>query len=421
MGYGHQRTAYPLRDFSLEKKIINANSYEGIPKEDKRFWEATRRIYEFFSNFKKIPLIGNLFFSLFIDKFQKIRSFYPKKEFLEPTFQLKRIFGLIKKGWGKDLIDKLKIKNEKLKINPPLITTFFTPAFMAEYFNYPGEIYCVICDADISRTWVSLDPKKSRIKYLVPNSWVNERLKLYGVKEENIFKTGFPLPLENIGTKKYELLRKDLKNRFLNLDPEKIYLKQYLPLVKKHLGILPKKSDHLLTIMFSIGGAGAQKEMVAIFLKSLSKRIKNEEIRVILSAGTRRETKDYFERKLKEFSLEKNKNIEIIFSTDIGKYFFEFNKKLRKTDLLWTKPSELSFYTALGLPIIIAPSIGSQEDFNRKWLLHIGSGIVSENPKYADQWLFDYVRCGKLAEAALEGFIEAEKLGTYNIKKICLG
>ena len=77
----------------------------------------------------------------------------------------------------------------------------FIPAFMAESFGYDGEIFCIICDADISRSWVSLYPKESRIKYFAPNSWVVNRLKLYGVKQENIFLTGYPLPIENIGEK----------------------------------------------------------------------------------------------------------------------------------------------------------------------------------------------------------------------------
>ena len=68
--------------------------------------------------------------------------------------------------------------------------------------------------------------------------------------------------------------------------------------------------------------------------------------------------------------------------------------------------------------IIIAPSIGSQEDFNRKWLLRLGSGMEQENPNYTDQWLFDLLNDGWFAEAAMQGFVEAEKLGTFNIKKI---
>ena len=100
------------------------------------------------------------------------------------------------------------------------------------------------------------------------------------------------------------------------------------------------------------------------------------------------------------------------------KYFEKFNQALRTTDILWTKPSELSFYSGLGIPLIIAPSIGSQEDYNRRWLLSTGSGIVQENPKYADQWLFDYLESGRFAKSALRGFIEINNLGAYNIRDV---
>jgi len=89
---------------------------------------------------------------------------------------------------------------------------------------------------------------------------------------------------------------------------------------------------------------------------------------------------------------------------------------LRKTDILWTKPSELSFYSALGIPIIISSPIGSQEEFNMRWLLKSGFGIFQENPNYTNQWLFDWLEKGYLAEAAMEGFVEGEKLGTLNIE-----
>lgn len=186
MGYGHQRTAYPLKNLAYEEKIINANDYQGIPKKDRVIWETTRKFYEFISNFKRTPLLGNLVFAIF-DTFQKILGFYPKRDLLKPNFQLKQNYSLIKKGWGRDFVKKLKTKNKKLKRNLPLISTFFTPAFMAEFFEYPDEIFCVVCDADISRSWAPLKPKKSKIKYFAPTERVVERLKLYGVQKENIF------------------------------------------------------------------------------------------------------------------------------------------------------------------------------------------------------------------------------------------
>jgi len=396
MGYGHQRTAYPLKSLAVDGKIINANSYDGIPEKDRKIWLFNQKFYEFISNFKKTPLIGNLIFSIF-DAFQKILSFYPKRDLSKPNFALRQTYFLFKKGWGKDLI-------ERLRKNPaPLISTFFIPAFMAEFFNYPGEIFCVVCDADISRSWAPLEPQKSKIKYFAPTERVKERLKFYGVKEENIALTGYPLPRENV-----ENAKEDLRQRILNLDPQKKYFEKYEILIKNTLGELPQKSDHPLTIMFAIGGVGAQKEIGIKILKSLSPKINAGEIKVIISVGTKKELKEYFEKS----------GAEIIFGRDIDDYFEKFNQALRKTDILWTKPSELSFYTALGLPIIIAPTIGSQEEFNRQWLLQLGSAKIQENPAYVNEWLFDGLNSSWFAEAAMQGFIEGEKMGTYNIQKI---
>ena len=415
MGYGHQRTAYPLRDLAFKGEIINANSYQGIPEKDRKIWEGTRRFYEFISNFSRIPLVGKTAFSIY-DKFQKILGFYPKRDLSQPNFNLKQIYSFFKKDWGKDLI-------EKLKINPlPLITTFFIPAFMAEFFNYPGDIFCVVCDADISRTWAPLNPKESKIKYFASTERVIERLKLYGVKEENIFLTGYPLPLENIGVSPpaggLEILKEDLRLRLLNLDPKKRYFEKYKTLIEEKVGKLPEKSDHPLTILFSVGGAGAQKEIAIKIVKSLRERIKRGEIKIILSVGIREKIKKYFEKNLAEIKCneERARYVEIIFEKDIESYFQKFNQVLRKTDILWTKPSELSFYSALGIPIIISSPIGSQEEFNMRWLLKSGFGIFQENPNYTNQWLFDWLEKGYLAEAAMEGFVEGEKLGTLNIE-----
>jgi len=413
MGYGHQRTAFPLKFLAVDGKVINANDYEGISEKDREVWGSIRKGYEFVSNFKKVPLLGPIAFAL-TDRFQKILTFYPRRDLSKPNSQLKQTIATIESGWGKDLIEKLK--QEPL----PLISTFFTPAYMAEFFNYPGEIFCIVCDADISRTWAPLNPKESKIRYFAPTERVVERLKLYGVKPENIFLTGFPLPVENIGTENLEILKEDLKYRLLNLDPQKKYFEKYKLLIEAKLGKLPEKPDHSLTILFSVGGAGAQKEIGIKVLKYLTPEIKEKRIKLILSAGIREMVKEYFEKNIEKLNLKEylGKNIEILFEKNIESYFQKFNLALRKTDILWTKPSELSFYAALGIPIIIAPTIGSQEEFNMRWLLKSGFGMNQENPNYTNQWFFDWIAQGYLAEAAFQGFIEGEKLGTYKIQKI---
>jgi hypothetical protein len=63
----------------------------------------------------------------------------------------------------------------------------------------------------------------------------------------------------------------------------------------------------------------------------------------------------------------------------------------------------------------MTPSIGPQEKCNRKWLREIGAGIKQQNPEYSDQWLFDLLNKGRLAEAAWNGFLKGRKYGTYNI------
>ncbi|MFA6422655.1 MAG: hypothetical protein WCV92_04625 [Candidatus Buchananbacteria bacterium] len=413
MGYGHQRAAYPLKTIAYGK-IITANNYFGIPKGDRAIWQGTRAFYEFISRFKRIPLIGGAAFDLY-DKFQAIPDFYPKRDLSKSNLQLSQTYNLFKKHqWGKHLFDKLAKKPI------PLVTTFFVTSMMAEYYNYPGDIYCILCDADISRTWVPPKPQNSRIIYLASNKRVEERLRLYGVRQEKIFLTGFPLPEENVGHD-LNIIKNDLGERLIQLDPEKIYINQYKKTLQSKLkGALRLRPIRPITITFCVGGAGAQRELGVEIVRSLHNEIRNNKIKINLVAGINKEVAKFFREEISKFRLGKigKKNIRIVFETSKQIYFSRFNRILRNTDILWTKPSELSFYCAMGLPIIIAPPIGSQELFNQKWLQSIGAGINQEDPRYTNEWLMDWINSGWLADAAMQGFTEAPKFGTYNVDKI---
>ncbi len=50
--------------------------------------------------------------------------------------------------------------------------------------------------------------------------------------------------------------------------------------------------------------------------------------------------------------------------------------------------------------------------------MRLGAALPQENPCYTNQWLFDLLDSGWFAEAAMQGYIEAEKLGTFNIEHI---
>jgi hypothetical protein len=413
MGYGHQRAAYPFLDVA-EGGIITVNNYSEASEEEKKIWQKDRINYETISKFKAVPIIGSAVFSI-MDYFQKIEPFYPRRDLSEVSIQQKHFFKKVKKGVGKNLI-------EKLNKNPlPMVTTFFVAAYFAEHYNYQGKIYCIICDADISRAWAPIKPKSSRVIYLAPNLRVKERLILYGVKQENIYVTGFPLPKENIGDSQ-KILKNDLKKRLAVLDPFLFYRNKYKKLIEAYL--CPKceikKAERPLTLTFAIGGAGAQKEVGKTILKKLKNKIIEKKIKLNLVAGSRKDVYDFYVKILKEEFLNNNDFVSLIYNSDKMKYFKEFNLKLRTTDILWTKPSELSFYAGLGIPIIMSEPIGSQEHYNRRWLLGIGAGVDSKNPQYVDEWLFDFLNSGWLAEAAMSGFLNAPKMGTYNIENIVL-
>ncbi|MFH1089204.1 MAG: hypothetical protein V1716_02155 [Candidatus Uhrbacteria bacterium] len=418
MGYGHSRAAFALRDLS-GGEVISANTYIGIPKEDKKLWSSSRELYETISRLKPVPMIGKFLFDV-MDHLQEIPLFYPRRDMSKPNLQLKEIYRMITKHeLGKHLIDKLA-KNPL-----PIVTTFFIPAFAADYFNYPGEIYCVTCDADISRAWAPLDPKKSRIKYFASNGRVVERLKLYGVREENIFLTGFPMPKELIGGLKANAAKDLVAARLKNLDPQNIFRARYQKAITAELGAARMKmpTTHPLTVTYMVGGAGAQKNLGVQILKSFKKKIERHEMRLNLVAGTRRDVAKFYHQAAEELGLKLHQgdglNIPVFETRE--KYFEGMTEILKTTDILWTKPSEMSFYTGLGIALVMAPPIGSQEEFNRLWLQYIGGGVSQNDPRYASEWLFDWVNSGGMARMAWNGYIEAPTHGVYRIEDIVLG
>ncbi len=416
MGYGHQRATYPLQHLAIDQRVIHADNYDGIPEQDREIWLSSRKFYETVSRFKKVPIVGKAAWNVF-DKFQEIKDFYPRRDLSRPSVQLWSTVNMIKsKAWGKHFVDMLE------QHPLPLVTSFFVPAYMAETFNYSEDIYLIVCDADVSRAWAAYHPKKSRIKYLVPSKRVYERLQEYGVPQNMIYYTGFPLPKENIGVEDSEILKHDMIKRIARLDPEGKYCHKYRQLLRDEFNVTIEtcKADGVLTLTFAVGGAGAQRELGVSIVKSLQGKLLTNQIKLNLIAGTHDYINEYFQTEIARLGLENElgKSLSIVYAEDKYKYFDLFNQTIRSTDILWTKPSELSFYSALGLPIIMSEPLGSQEHFNRKWLLATGAGVDQENVKYTDEWLFDWLRSGWFAESAMHGYYEAAKYGTYNIEKI---
>jgi hypothetical protein len=170
-------------------------------------------------------------------------------------------------------------------------------------------------------------------------------------------------------------------------------------------------------LVFAVGGAGAQSRMARRFLPSLATLLRKNRLRLALVAGTRFEIAHRFERWLlaQRLSVESSTTVQILVASGMSNYLTRFNQLLSEADILWTKPSELTFFGALGLPLVFAPPLGIHERANRDWALGVGAGLDGQDPGRAGQWLADWLDSGALAQAAWAGYRQLPKHGLYNI------
>jgi hypothetical protein len=211
--------------------------------------------------------------------------------------------------------------------------------------------------------------------------------------------------------------------RLLRLDPTRKFFGYHERSVLGWLSrdALPSDRERHFSVMFAIGGAGAQVEMVGKILRSLRDRLRAGDIRFTLSCGIQKPVFERVLRFINEAGLRDKlgRDLDIIYDPDAYGYLDKFNARLRHTDVLWTKPSELAFYCGLGLPILMAEPIGAHEELNKRWLREIHAGVTPPGPPEAcEEWLFDLRESGRLAEAAWDGFLKARKLGAYKIERL---
>lgn len=411
MGYGHMRAIHPLRDIARGELIILGRN-DGTTPFEERLWKRMAGIYEKLSRARRIPGIGKMLFQL-MNAFQYIPSFYPIRNLSRSTFQVRLLESLIRQGLCSGLLNTLQ--QEYL----PLVTSFYAAAIAADLAGLEA-VYCILCDAEMNRVWVAKEPWESKIVYFAPCGKAAQRLKAYGVPSERIQLTGFPLPHELLGGKELSVLKSNLGQRLYRLDPNNRFWPLHRRNVEYFLGTenCTFRDKQPLTISYAVGGAGAQADIGGEIAFSLKRRLIAGEVNLNLVAGTKSAVRDYFEQVRRNLGEEAARNVTVLYAGSPWEYFERFTAMLQTTDILWTKPSELSFYCALGIPIILSPTLGSQEYFNRQWLLEIQAGIRQERPEYTDQWLFDILANGRFAEAAWAGFLKARKLGTYKIREI---
>jgi hypothetical protein len=418
MGLGHQRAIDPLKDIAYGG-LINMQDPAWMCKKEAGVWHTTRTLYESVSRAGRIPLIGRALMAIML-KIQAIPPFYPKKDQSAPTGAVRYLDRKIRKrDMGKRLVGKMG------RHPLPLVTSFYAVAIAAEKQGYKGDIYCIICDSDFNRAWLPLDPQASRIRYFSPCTTVSERLALCGVAKGQIFTTGFPLPLENTGKgESLSVLKRDMAERLVRLDPSGAYRRLERRSIHHYLGEKLHKAGKgpgWFTVTFAVGGAGAQVEIGLAALASLAPLIRENRVRLNLVAALRPAVEQVFRKAVAAAGLADHAGVRIVFEKTMAAYMKTFNSVLRTTDVLWTKPSELTFYAALGVAMVAAPPIGVHEERNFAWLEQHGAVVPQQDPRYAHQWLPDLCRRGILADKAMSGFLKLRKLGARRIKQVLRG
>lgn len=398
MGYGHLRPAHALAD-QLDTVVFEADQPPLADRAERRTWQRVRGAYERLTRISQHRWVGAPFRALLsgITAIPELDG-----DLTRPTLGVRAQARLAGQGLGGGLIERLRQTGE------PLLTTFYTSALIADR-RVPGEVFCVVTDADVNRIWAPAAAAQTRIRYLAPSERVVARLQAYGVPATRIELTGFPLPPELLGGPDLDVSRTNLAARLARLGPSAAMRSD----VEHELGPLPDP-DRPPLLVFAVGGTGTQTSIVRRFLPSLRAPIIEGRLQLALVAGVRREVAGRFERWLRENQLADH-GVEVLVESDFRAYYRAFNALLAGADVLWTKPSELTFYAGLGLPLVFAPPIGAHERYNRTWAIEQGAGIEQGAPEMAGQWLMRALEDGTLAHAAWAGFRRLPSRGLFNI------
>src|SRR6266478_878397 len=167
-------------------------------------------------------------------------------------------------------------------------------------------------------------------------------------------------------------------------------------------------------IVFAVGGAGAQVPLAKGAIAGLKKRILDGALRLAVVAGRRPDVASALSSALSAHGLLGHAGAELLYDRDVFSYFRRFNELLARADVLWSKPSELTFFAALGLPFIAAPAVGAHEACNLRWATDRGAALPQHDPAVAGDWLLQWVEDGVLASAAEAGMC-LPQTGLYEI------
>ena len=406
MGYGHLRAAAALAD-ALGAELVEVEGSALTPAAERRLWRRMRRLYEGWSRASQLPVVGApLRWAL--DRATAIPGPPgPPGSAAASTAATRSLERMVGRGLGAGLGEHLRGAGRGL------LTTFYAPALAADG-GAASFVLCVVTDTDIHRIWAASDAAAGRVVYLTPTPAAGARLRSYGVRDGCVVETGFPLPPELLGGEGLDTLRSDLGRRLTRLDPvgkaragDGRVATLEIPIVPPPPGAAP------LHLVFAVGGAGAQARRALELVDELHEALARGELRLTLVAGARPDLGRRFAGAVRRHRL--SAAVGVLAEPTFAAYVTRFNQLLREADVLWTKPSELVFFAALGLPLLLDDPVGDHERHNRRWLLEHGAALDRPPPGEVARRLRSWRSSGELARVALNGFERLPQHGTHRI------
>lgn len=409
MGYGHLRAAWSVAR-ALDVEAHRSDLPPIAEPHEVKTWNRLRTFYEKASRLSQARGPG-IPAHWFLEWLAEIPPLHPERDLSAPTRSAHTMERLAAQGFGRALVRRLEATGATL------VTTFYSDAIVADRAGL-DRVFCVVTDSDVNRVWAPMHPHDTRIRYFVPTRRCIRRLRAFGVPDANIEFTGFPLPPSLVGTDDDGALLRNLAARLARLDPQGRFRERLGSL--RTLVPLPRKADDRPPlVVFAIGGAGTQTAIARRFLPGLRDAIRGGQLRLALVAGVRPEVARQLVAWVEKAGLDAHSGdgVRVIWKHDFPSYYRVFTDLLAEADVLWTKPGELVFYAALGLPLVLAPPVGVQERSNARWLLERGAAVRQRDTRHAGSWLLEMIEDGLLAGAAWSGFLRLPHDGSRRIAR----
>ena len=407
MGYGHLRAGRALAD-AAGVPLFEADRGPLAGPLERAVWTVLRGSYGALSRLAGSVRGGRASRRL-LDSLTGIPRGRDRDALAAPTGPVKFLGALGRAGLGRGLLRDLEGSGA------PLVATFYAQAVLADAAGRRG-VWLVVTDSDVNRVWVPERPGATGIGFLVPCRNTARRLRSYGVPSSRIRLTGFPLPPALLGGPDLPVLRRDLAARLARLDPAGAFRAAHGAEAGEVLGPIPSGPGVAPpTIVFCVGGSGAQAGLARPLLAAFAEPVRRKEFRLALVAGIHPGVAVAFRRWIREEGLREDDGVEVLEAPDFAAYEPRFNALLARADLLWTKPGELVFFAALGLPLLLGPTLGVHERRNRRAALRWGIGLDAREVGSLPGRLAAALADGTLAGIAWRGFRRLPKRGTYRI------